>query len=423
MKIERLQIICILTLLLTLPASAEVQWIDNIIATVGSDIITRSELQHESFMIQKELQARNTQLPSQQDFINQVLERLVMKKIQLQRASTIGIRIDDSTLNNAIENIAKENRLSLPAFRKALVSEGIDYTTYRKDIREELTLQRLLQREIQNSIKVSDAEVDRLLQQQPGTGEGKLSYHLAHILISLPEAASSEELQSANNKIEGILKKLDTGTDFSSLAVAYSDGQQALEGGDLGWRDENQLPTIFSSAVKSMKEGGISKAIRSPSGLHLVKVVSIKKAAMPEITQTHARHILIKGDSAKDKLAKIRQRILVGGSFADLAKEYSEDKGSAIQGGDLGWTSPGSFVPAFEQSMNSLEEQDISQPFQSAFGWHIVQVLERRSSAMSEENLKTRARNFLFNQKREEAEQLWLRKLRDEAYISIHENG
>ena len=423
MKIKRLQSFCLLTLLLLMqPAIAEVQWLDNIIATVGSDIVTRSELQHEGFMIQKELQARNTQLPSQKDFINQVLERLIMKKIQLQRASAIGIRIDDNTLNNAIGKIAKDNRLSLPDFRKALVAEGIDYTTYRKDIREELTLQRLLQREIQNSIKVSDSEIDRFLQQQLG-GEGKMSYHLAHILISLPEAASSEVLQVANKKVEDILEQHKTGTDFASLAVAHSDGQQALKGGDLGWRNDNQLPTIFASSVKTMKEGDISKAIRSPSGLHLVKVLGIKKAASPEITQTHARHILIKGEDAKDRLSKIRQRILIGGSFADMANEYSEDKGSATKGGDLGWTSPGSFVPAFEQTMNSLKQQDISQPFQSTFGWHIVQVLERRSSPLSEEDLKTRARNFLFNQKRDEAEQLWLRKIRDEAYIRVHENS
>ncbi len=422
-NIRRPGLLLLALLLLSQPVVAEVQWLDNIIATVGTDIVTRSELQHEGFMIQKELQSRNTQLPPREEFINQVLERLIMKKIQLQKAVAIGIRIDDNTLNKAIENIAKENRLSLPAFRQALLSEGIDYKVYRKDIKEELTLQHLRQREIQQTIKVSDSEIDSFLQQQLGNEEGGKSYHLAHILISLPETANSEELQLANDEIENILAKHKAGTDFSSLAVAYSDGQQALKGGDIGWRNENQLPTIFSNDVKTMQQGDISKAIRSPSGLHLVKVLGIKKAAAPEVTQTHARHILIKGGAAKGQLSSIRQRILEGESFAKLAKEFSEDKGSATKGGDLGWASPGSFVPAFEQAMNRLNAQETSQPFQSTFGWHIVQVLERRTASMSEEDLKARARNFLFNQKTEEAERLWLRKIRDETYISIHQNS
>lgn len=413
----------LLILLATSAAQAEVQWLDRIVAIAGDDVVTQLELQREGLTIQRELQARKTPLPARDVFIRQVLERLVIKKLQLQHAHDRGIRIDDAELNRAISKVAGKNRMNLSQFRQALTQEGIDYASFRKDIRDELMTSKLRKREVDRNINVSEQEVEDFLQQQDLGGNNQSAYRISHILITLPEAATPEQLQAAKNKAESVRKKAEKGEDFASLAVAHSDGQKALEGGDLGWRETNQLPTIFADTIQQMRPGQVSKLIRSVSGFHLVKLVEVKQSEAGMIKETRARHILMKGDKGREKLESLREQIQQGADFAQLAKQYSLDKGSAKQGGELGWAGPGKFVPAFENTINQLKSGEISPPFQSTFGWHIVQVMARRDAPISQELLQSKARDFLFKQKQEEAELLWLRRLRDEAYVEYRLPG
>ncbi|HID83113.1 MAG TPA: molecular chaperone SurA [Chromatiales bacterium] len=413
----------LLILLATSAVQAEVQWLDRIVAIAGDDVVTQLELQKEGMTIQRELQARKTPLPARDVFIRQVLERLVVKKLQLQRAHDRGIRIDDAELNRAISKVASKNRMSLSQFRQALIQEGINYASFRKDIRDELMISQLRKREVERNIRVSEQEVEDFLKQQDLGGNNQSAYRISHILITLPEAATPEQLQAAKNKAESVRKKAEEGADFARLAVAHSDGQKALEGGDLGWREGNQLPTIFADTVLQMQPGQISKPIRSVSGFHIVKLVDKKESTAGTVTETRARHILMKGEKAREKLENLREQIQQGADFAQLAKQNSLDKGSAKQGGDLGWAGPGKFVPAFENAINQLKPGEISPPFQSAFGWHIVQVMARRDAPISQELLQSKAREFLLKQKQEEAELLWLRRLRDEAYVEYRIPG
>lgn len=413
----------LLILLAASTAQAEVQWLDRIVAIAGDDVVTQLELQREGLTIQRELKARKTPLPARDVFIRQVLERLVIKKVQLQHAHDRGIRIDDAELNRAITKVAGKNRMNLSQFRQALVKEGVDYASFRKDIRDELMTSKLRKREVDRNIKVSEQEVKDFLKQQDLGGNNQSAYRISHILITLPEAATPEQLQAAKNKAESVRKKAEEGEDFAKLAVAHSDGQKALEGGDLGWREANQLPTIFADTIKQMQPGQVSKLIRSVSGFHLVKLVEIKQSEAGMIKETRSRHILMKGDKAREKLENLREQIQQGADFAQLAKQNSLDKGSAKQGGELGWAGPGKFVPAFENTINQLKPGEISPPFQSTFGWHIVQVMARRDAPISQELLQSKARDFLFKQKQEEAELLWLRRLRDEAYVEYRLPG
>ena len=402
---------------------AEVQWLDRIVAIVGDDVVTQLELQQEGAAIARELKARKTPLPDRDVFIRQVLERLIVKKLQLQRAHDLGIRVDDIELNRAMEKIAAENRMSLAQFRQALKKEGIPYARLRKDLRDQLLLDKLRKREVDRSIRVSEQEVEEFLRQQNLSGNQQSAYRISHILIALPEAATPEQIRAAKEKAESIRQQAEAGADFAKLAVAHSDGQKALEGGDLGWRESDQLPTIFADEIRTMQPGQVSKVIRSVSGFHIVKLADKKESAAGTITETYARHILLKGEGAREKLEALRRQIQQGADFGELAKQHSLDKGSARQGGELGWAAPGKFVPAFENALNKLKPGEISEPFQSAFGWHIVQVMKRRQAPVSRELLEAKAREFLFKQKKEEAELLWLRRLRDEAYVEYRLPG
>lgn len=397
--------------------SAEVQWIDRIVAIAGDDVVSQLELQREAVTVQRELQARKTPLPANDVFIKQILERLIVKKIQLQKATATGIRVDDVELNQAIEKIAGENRMNISQFRQAMQSQGMDYSLLRDDIREELVISKLRQREVDRGLKVTEQEIDSFLATQNLAGENRRAYQIAHILIAIPEAATPEQLQEAKAEAEMIFKRVSDGEDFSQLAVAQSDGQKALEGGDLGWREDDQLPTIFSAAVRKLKPGEVTEPIRSPSGFHLVKLVNSKDGTNATISETRARHILLSGDDARERLIAITEEIEAGTDFAVLAKKHSLDKGSAVNGGELGWAGPGKYVPAFENALNRLQPGQISEPFKSTFGWHIVQLQERRDAPVSRELLTAKAREFLLKQKQEEAELLWLRRLRDEAYV------
>ncbi len=413
----------VLTIFVLSPASwAETEWIDRVIAVADGEIITQTELLREGSQIQRELQARNTPVPEKTAFLRQVMDRVVLKKLQLKRASRMGIRIDDDTLNKSVQRIADDNNLNLSQFRSALIAEGLDYETFRDDIRDQMTLSQVREREIDRKISVNENEVDEFIKRQLGKDE-RNSYLLSHILVSIPPAATPGQIEIAQAKAQGLVNTARAGEDFGTLAVKSSDGQLAMKGGDLGWRDLNQVPTIFADVMEPMVAGDISDLIRSASGFHILKVNEVKQTNKPNVTQSHARHILIKRDNNEDayrELIVLRNRVLAGEDFAELAIEHSMDPGSGAKGGDLGWADPGTFVPQFEAAMKDLKEGEISQPFLSQFGVHILQLLERRIAPVSDQSLKTQARNILFKQKQDEQELLWLRRLKDEAFIEYY---
>ena len=422
----------ILTFLLTLmallfvpsSATAETQWLDKIVAIAGQDIITEGELRQELQIIVRELKARKTKLPAKEVLIPQVLERLIVKKLQLERADSQGIRIDDISLDKAVGKIAAENTMSLPQFRKALTAEGLNYASFREDIRHELAISKLRQRQVDGRINVSDQEISDLIEKSSQAGENNKRYRLSHILIALPGAATPKHIETARKEAAEVLLKARGGDDFSALAIAHSDGQQALEGGDLGWRSGDQLPTQFAKEIVKLKPQEVSQLIRSASGFHIIKLMEVGGGeGKPKIKQTRSRHILVTDKNAQTLLKKLRKKVLDGADFAALAKKYSKDPGSAAKGGDLGWTSPGTFVAAFEEALASLSPGQISEPFKSRFGWHIVQLQEQRTTDVPDDLLQARARELIVKQKREEETELWLRRLRDESYVEYRLPG
>ncbi|CAI8899335.1 peptidylprolyl isomerase [Methylocaldum szegediense] len=403
--------------------------IDRIMAVVEDGVILESELRQKLESIKASLLQSDTPLPPDDILARQVLERMIVDKIQVHMAEKAGIRVDDETLRQAVQQIAQRNNMSLDEFRRSLRQEGIDYAAFIEQIRNEITVGRLRSSQINNQIKVSDHEVQHYLETQ-----GKLDinrdseYLLGHILIATPQAASPSEVQKAKEKAERLVEELRQGLDFKQAALSSSDAAQALNGGDLGWRKLSQIPSLFVDLVPTMKEGSIEGPIRSPSGFHIIKLLGIKGGADESMTKTHVRHILIKpnevlsDEDAKQKLLNLKQRIEAGEDFATLARGHSDDKGSAIKGGDLGFVQPGALVPPFEEAMNRLEINELSEPVQTQFGWHLIQVLERQESSDTDELLKNKAREEIFKRKVEEETELWLRRIRDEAYVEIRLN-
>ncbi|MFQ5488475.1 MAG: peptidylprolyl isomerase, partial [Gammaproteobacteria bacterium] len=326
-------------------------------------------------------------------------------------------------LNKTIGNIAAQNKLTLSQFRDVLEKDGFSFTRFREEMRQEIIIRRLLQRQVESRISVTEQEVDNFLVNQKTQGKAHDEYHLGHILIALPEAASPAEIRQARERAQKILEELRRGRDFSETAIAVSDGQQALKGGDLSWRQAGELPTLFVDVVRDMKVGDVSDLIRSPSGFHIIKLLEHRSGQRHLVTQSHARHILIRPDGltseeqALETAHELRRRILAGEDFAQLAREYSDDKASAVDGGDLGWVSPGQMVSEFEQALAKLEPGLISEPVKSGFGWHLIQVLERRQHDDTDEFTRNQARKQIFQRKAEEAQSNWLRRLRDEAYV------
>lgn len=403
--------------------------IDNIEVIVNDDVITHLELAKRVASVTKMLQQQKTALPEAGVLKRQVLERMISEMLQAQFAKDSGLRIDDAQLDKTILRIAQQNKFpSVAAFRAKLEQEGTDFKEFREEIRNEIISVRLREREVDSKLVISENDVDNyLINQEHQEGNGD-ELQLAHILVVVPEQASADKIQTYRDRAEQALAKLRAGETFAQVAAGYSDAQDALKGGELGWRTADRLPPLFAEALQKMKPGEVSGVLRSPSGFHIIKLLDRRSKDTPVvITQTHARHILIKTSElvseseAKARLQEIKQRIDKGADFAEEARLHSED-GSAPQGGDLGWLSPGETVPEFEKAMDALKVGQVSGLVQTGFGWHLIQVLERRNTDVTVEQKRQRARAAIRTVKSDEAFQDWLRQLRDRAFIEYH-NG
>ena len=413
-----------------LAVAKQIVELDQIIAVVNTDVITKTELERRVFLIRQQFKQKKTRMPPDSVLQKQVLERLILEKIQIQHAERRGIRISDEHINRVIENIAKENRLTLQQFRKVLAKDGVPFAEFRDNMKSQMASEKLRNVEVERQITVTPQEVSNYLTQSAKTGKGKTEYHLRHILISIPEAASPEQIQQASKKADKTRQAIQKGADFAQTAIAESNGQNALQGGDLGWLKAGQLPTVFADTVLQMKPGETSKPLRSSSGFHIILLEETRsKNSKHKIKQTLTRHILIRtnqvtsDDDAKRKLNRLRERILAGEDFAKLAKNNSDDKGSAVDGGSLSWVSPKTMVPEFEKVMNETKEGVVSKPFRSQFGWHILQVMSRRTHDNSLEYERLQAHRQIQQRKTNEATENWLRRIRDEAYVEYRLNN
>ncbi len=400
--------------------------LDRIVAVVNDDVIVESELGARMKLVKEQLRQGGTALPPDDVLKKQVLERLVLERLQIQIADRNGMRVEEETLNQAVERVAKQNNFTLAQFKDILERDGFDFARFREDIRNEILISRLQQRQVQNRITVTDRDIDNYLSTMEKQGADASAYQISHILVAVPEAASSETIAAAQKKAEAIVKELRNGADFAKVAVAKSDGQQALQGGDLGWRDGSALPTIFADVVPKMSKGQISDPIKSSSGFHVIKLTDVRGAASNYvIVQTRARHIQVRPNEvtseaeAKARLQQLLTRIENGEDFMELARANSDDRGSALQGGDLGWVNPGDTVPEFQIEMDKLPVGGVSEVFKTRFGWHIVQVLERRQFDDTEKVKRSQASEQIRRRKMDEELQNWLRQIRDEAYVEL----
>ena len=414
-----------LTFLLTATSinSHALQQLDRIIAVVNDDVITESEFKQKINLFKRQLAANNKKPPNESALNKQILERLILDEIQMQLATSQGIIIDDIMLNRMMEDLARNNKMTLEKLRASVIKDGQSYDGFREQTRKDLTIQQLQKRMVYDRINISAQEVEQFIEQQKLSGAiANDKYHIGHILIATPEAATPEDIQAASNRAEKIHSVLVEGEKFDDVALRESEGQQALKGGDLGWRSSAELPPLFVNAIKKMKKSEISQPLRSAGGFHILKLIDIQ-TQQHIVKQTHARHILIRpdeitsDDQAREKMQTIKQRLNNGEDFVKLAEEFSQDPGSKNNGGDLGWSKEGSFVPQFEKVMNSLKLKQTSEPFRSQFGWHIIQVLERRQQDESTQLLESKARQTLRKRKADEDLQLWLRRIRDESYV------
>ncbi len=400
--------------------------LDRVAAVVNDGVVLRSELDEQLLLIVERLRAQGVEMPPADVLREQVLERLILQEIQLQRANRAGIRINDENLNQALADVAQRNGIALAQLPAALAEQGIDYGSYRENVRKEMTLQVLQQRDVIQRINVSPRELEQFLEKQKSRPSELNEYNLSHILIAVPSEATPTQFADADAKAKDVSSRARAGEDFSQLAVRYSNSQTALEGGALGWRRGPEIPTLLADLVVGLRPGEVSQPLRTPTGYHIVKLNEIRGADQQVvIQQNRARHILLKPTEIQDdatiaqRLKDVRERILGGEDFAVLAKTLSEDPGSGAEGGDLGWAAPGTYVPEFEQTLAILEINEISQPFRTQFGWHIVQLLGRREFDNTDELRRQRAFLQLRESKADEETELWLRRLRDEAFVDV----
>ncbi len=407
------------------PVSAKVVPLDRVVAIVDNDVIMESELNTRLQSVRTQLRQRTSNLPPEEVLKQQVLERLIVENLQLQIADRAGARIDDNSLNAAIQNIARNNGMTLEQFRKVLQEDGIPYTEVREQIRREMLINRVRQRKVLEQIQVTDREVENFKTSAEGKQQLASEYRLSHILVSLPDGASPDQIQAASTRAEDIYEKLSKGADFAQTAASESQGQNALEGGDLGWRKADQLPSLFSGVVGTLEKGQVARPIRSPSGFHILKLADRRGGEKVFQEQVKARHILIKPNEVRSNLdarelaENLYQRLEKGADFAELAKAYSDDTGSALNGGSLGWADPNAMVSAFRDKMLTEPMNVPSKPFQSRYGWHILEVQGKRKEDVSSRMQDARIRELLRQRKYEEELQVWLRELRDQAFVEI----
>jgi peptidyl-prolyl cis-trans isomerase SurA len=403
-----------------------IELVDRIVAIVNKEVVTASELRERVSYAERELKRQNTPTPDRNVLERQVLERLILDKAQLQLAADSGLRVDELQLDRALERIAENNNLTLAAFRKALESDGVEVNRFREEVRRQIVMQRLREREVDERIEVSESEIDLYLDEQKGAGGERSEYNVAHILIRLPDQASPERIAQARARAEKARDEARAGADFGRLAASYSDAADALQGGQMGWRSADRIPELFAAALQAMKPGDVSDILRSPGGFHLLRLLD-RRGAGPgrSVMQSRARHILIRTNElvseseARRRLTDLRERVVTGGvDFAQLARTNSVDV-SAAQGGDLGWIYPGDTVPEFERAMDALKPGEVSPPVKSPFGWHLIQVVERRTGGLPAERQRLVARQALRERKSDEAYQDWLRQLRDRTYVEI----
>jgi len=411
---------------LALPAHAAVKpvEVDRIVAVVNSEVITALQLRERVAQATRQLQRQGGQLPPADVLERQLLERLIIERAQLQLARETSLRVDDGMLERAIARIAENNKLSATELRAALERDGVSWSRFRDEIRTEIVLTRLREREVDNKVVVTDAEIDNFLTNNPDAFSG-VEFQLAHILLRAPESASPEQIAQLRERAEKVMARLRSGEDFARVAAETSDAPDGISGGNIGWRERDRLPALYADAARDLKPGELSPVLRSASGLHIVKLVDKRggAAAGPQqLEQTHARHILIKTSEvlsdteAEARLVALRERVVNGADFGELAKANSADL-SAARGGDLGWVNPGDTVPEFERAMNALKPGDVSAPVRSPFGWHLIQVMERRLQDVTEERKRNAVRAILRERKADAAYDDWLRQLRDSTYV------
>lgn len=412
---------CILfTLLIGTQATASLL-LDRIVAVVENEVITENELLERINVIRS--RSDGAQLPSNDILAEQVLQRMIIERLQVDWGERRGIEIDDLTLDQAMRNLAQRNKLSLDQFRSALLEQGIDYISFRDQVRTEMMINQVTQRAVHSNVQVTDKEIEMVIQTEADLMDRDTQYRLAHILIQLPENPSPDEVDAAKDQIKKIHADASSGASFTQLAITYSQAQDALEGGDLGWRARNQMPNIFAQELNDVDPGGVSKILRSGSGFHIFKLIDIRGGQTMMVNQYLTRHILLRPNAIRDdrqteeQLSLLRTRILNGDDFATLARAHSEDPGSAVEGGELGWQTADTFVPRFRQMTENLPPGKLSEPFKSQFGWHILEVIDTREFDNSDGAMRSEAREILRQRKIEDETELWLRQLRDEAYV------
>ena len=398
--------------------------LDRVVAIVNDGVVLNSDLDAQVDIVSERLRQQKLELPPQNVLRQQVLERLVLQEIEMQRANHAGVKVSDEMLNSALQDVAKRNGLTLTQLPDALKQQGVDYVEYRDEIRKEMMLQILRQRDVLQHISVTSREIDQFLDKQAKAPSERNEYNVSHILIAVGQEASPGQQEAAAKRAQEVYERAKSGEDFAKLAVAYSNSQTALDGGALGWRKGSELPTFLADTVAKLKPGEVSEPLRTPTGYHLVRLNEVRGGTEAAVeNQVHVRHILMKTNELADdatvrgKLEALRERILKGEDFAAVAQVTSQDPGSAAEGGDLGWAGPGTFAPEFEQAISTLRDNEISAPFQTQFGWHIVQMLGHRRFDNSDDIKRRQAAEAIRASKADEETELWLRRMRDEAYV------
>ena len=411
------------TLLTVGNAQSATEVLDQVVAIVDDDIVMASELRERIAAVNESIAARGIEAPPEDQLIRETLDRLILENIQLQKGQRVGVRISDAQLNSAMQRIAAQNRMTLDQFRQALEQQGQSYGAMREQVRREMIIQRVQGGNVNQRIQITEQEVDNFLATEEGQKMAQPEYHIVHALLAIPPDASAAAVAAAEAHVEKLAKRIRNGESFEAV-VSSSTGQYTFSGGDLGWRKLDDLPSLFSDVAPGLAAGETADPIRSDSGYHLVYMAE-KRGGEQVVAQTEARHILIKpseimtDEQARELVVELRARAESGEEFGDLAREYSEDIGSAAEGGELGWTSPGQMVPEFDKAMAATEVGQISEPVKTQFGWHIIQVEGRRQQDMTSEAIRAQATNYLHDRKYQEELDAWLRQIRDEAFVDI----